>query len=190
MKTSNTHCPCCEIFDHEEEISGTYLICPICGWEDDAIQLHSPDYDIGANALSLNQARKMFNKNQTCVDSHIIFMSKPSEFEVRSSFIAHMPKINGVEHLFDELSEKLRFPNYFGRNWDAVNDCLNDFMWIEEKNILIVHDSSISLSEKDFDIYVDILHDTILSWLSDTDHTLRVVFQTDYKEIIERFIKK
>lgn len=190
MKHSNTHCACCEIFDHEEEIGNTFLICPICDWEDDGVQLNNPDYEGGANTLSLNQAREMFNINQTYIDAHIIFMSKPSEFEVKNSFVAHMSKINGVEHLFDELSEKLRFPNYFGRNWDAVNDCLNDFMWIEEKNIVIVHDSSISLNEKDFDIYVDILHDTILSLLSDTDHTLRVVFPTDYKEIIERFIKR
>lgn len=190
MKTSNTYCPCCRIFDHGEKIGNTFLICPICDWEDDGVQLEHPDYEGGANALSLNQVREMFKKNQTCTDNQIIFMSKPSEFEVRDSFVAHIPKINGVKHLFGELSEKLQFPSYFGRNWDAVNDCLNDFMWIEEKDIVIVHDSSINLSEKDFDIYIDILHDTILSWLSDTEHTLRVVFRTDYKEIIEHPIKK
>ena len=117
-------------------------------------------------------------------------MSKPSEFETRNSFVAHIPKINGVKHLFDELSEKLNFPNYFGHNWNAVNDCLNDLMWLDEKEIVIVHDSSINLSEEDFDIYVDILHGTILSWLSDSEHTLKAVFRTDYSERIERFIKK
>lgn len=49
-------------------------------------------------------------------------------------------------------------------------------MWIEEINKVIVHDSSISLNEKDFNIFVDIFHDSILSWLSDTEHILRVVF--------------
>lgn len=164
MKDSNTHCPCCGIFDYEEEIGGTYLICPVCGWEDDAIQLHSPDYTIGANGLSLNQAKEEFKINQTLIDGQIIFMSKPSEFDEENLFVVHIPKINGIKHLFEELSEKLRFPSYFGRNRDAVNDCLSDLMWLDEKDIVIVHDSTVNLNEKDFYIYMDILHDTMLYW--------------------------
>ena len=182
----NTHCPCCGIYDYEQEIGGTYFICPVCDWEDDLVQLNNPDYTGGANVLSLNQKREMFKKNQTCADNHIIFISKPSDFEGRNSFVAHIPKIDGVEHLFDELSEKLQFPNYFGRNWNA----LNDFMWIDQKDIVIVHDSFITLNENDFHVYIEILHSAVLSWSSDPEHTLRVIFRKNYKEISERFIKK
>jgi RNAse (barnase) inhibitor barstar len=28
--------------------------------------------------------------------------------------------------IFDELARTMRFPDYFGRNWDAVYDCLTD----------------------------------------------------------------
>lgn len=134
--------------------------------------------------------KKLYSSISKKTRDYIIFMLKPSEFEIEDSFVAHIPKVNGVEHLFDALSENLRFPDYFGRNWDAVNDCLNDLMWIDKKNIVILHDSSINLEEEDFNIYVDILHNTILSWLSDTEHTLRVVFRIDYKERIESFIEK
>jgi len=58
----NYKCPCCGIFDYEEEIGGTYFICPICGWEDDAIQLRNPDYIYGANKYSLYEARINFLK--------------------------------------------------------------------------------------------------------------------------------
>jgi RNAse (barnase) inhibitor barstar len=31
---------------------------------------------------------------------------------------------------FQEISHALRFPAYFGRNWDAVYDCLTDPSWL------------------------------------------------------------
>lgn len=65
MKNLNTHCPCCGIFDHEEEIGNTFLICPICDWEDDEVQLDNPNYERGANVLSLNQSKELFKRNQT-----------------------------------------------------------------------------------------------------------------------------
>ncbi len=53
-------CPCCGIYDHEEKIGGTHLICPICGWEDDAVQLCDPDCETEANRYSLNESRMNF----------------------------------------------------------------------------------------------------------------------------------
>jgi len=32
--------------------------------------------------------------------------------------------------LFQQFADKLRFPAYFGRNWPALQDCLNDLTWI------------------------------------------------------------
>ena len=32
-----------------------YDICPFYGWEDDGVQLRDPDFDGGANQLSLRQ---------------------------------------------------------------------------------------------------------------------------------------
>ena len=31
---------------------------------------------------------------------------------------------------FQEISHALRFPDYFGHNWDAVYDCLTDPSWL------------------------------------------------------------
>ena len=53
-------CPCCENLTLSEEPPGTFEICSLCGWEDDAVQFIDPDYEGGANTLSLNQARKLF----------------------------------------------------------------------------------------------------------------------------------
>jgi hypothetical protein len=51
-------CPCCDYLTLREAPSGTYEICPVCFWEDDGVQFHNPDYEGGANRVSLNQARE------------------------------------------------------------------------------------------------------------------------------------
>ena len=33
----------------------------------------------------------------------------------------------------DQIAKALYFPSYFGRNWDALNDCLTDLDWLPAK---------------------------------------------------------
>jgi hypothetical protein len=53
-------CPCCCYLTLDEAPTGTYNICKVCFWEDDNVQFHDPDYEGGANKVSLNQARENF----------------------------------------------------------------------------------------------------------------------------------
>jgi hypothetical protein len=53
-------CPCCECLTLDEKPPGTFDICPVCGWEDDDAQFRDPDYEGGANRVSLAQARHLF----------------------------------------------------------------------------------------------------------------------------------
>jgi hypothetical protein len=53
-------CYCCGYLTRSREISGTYEICPICNWEDDDVQADDPQYDGGANSVSLDEARRNF----------------------------------------------------------------------------------------------------------------------------------
>jgi RNAse (barnase) inhibitor barstar len=43
--------------------------------------------------------------------------------------------------LFEGLASALRFPDYFGRNWDAVDECLRD-VEAGEMTVLLVHDAA------------------------------------------------
>lgn len=52
------HCPCCNHITLDS--LGEYLICDICGWEDDPIQADDIYFQGGANYMSLNEARKIF----------------------------------------------------------------------------------------------------------------------------------
>jgi hypothetical protein len=38
---------------------------------------------------------------------------------------------------FDELGATLQFPDYFGENWDAANDCLGDLAWIHADALVL-----------------------------------------------------
>lgn len=58
-QTKSPHnCPVCGkyVFDNDN----SFDICPFCGWEDDGIQLSDPNYDGGANDLSLNQYKEEY----------------------------------------------------------------------------------------------------------------------------------
>ncbi len=49
-------CPVCgkdTFFLHDDAFDG----CDTCGWEHDLVQEDDPDYEGGANDMSLNQAR-------------------------------------------------------------------------------------------------------------------------------------
>lgn len=53
-------CPCCGYLTLKNEAPGSFEICPVCFWEDDNIQYFNPDYEGGANGVSLKQARKNY----------------------------------------------------------------------------------------------------------------------------------
>jgi RNAse (barnase) inhibitor barstar len=38
----------------------------------------------------------------------------------------------------DQIAKSLQFPGYFGRNWDALNDCLTDLGWLPTKTGCVI----------------------------------------------------
>ena len=85
--------------------------------------------------------------------------------------------------------EKLSFPSYFGFNWDALYDCLNDLSWIVEYNIIIVHEDLPFLTdEKEREIYLKLLLDIIANWDVDSTHKLKIYFPEQYKNKIEMIL--
>ncbi|MET8094322.1 barstar family protein [Micromonospora sp. NPDC005220] len=54
--------------------------------------------------------------------------------------------------LFAEFSDKLEFPSYFGHNWYALVDCLDDLhgSWHDKRPVVIVVEEADVLVGKDF----------------------------------------
>lgn len=43
-----------------------------------------------------------------------------------------------LESFFNVLSEALNLPDYFGRNWEALKDCLEDLEWLPGDSYLFI----------------------------------------------------
>jgi len=56
-KSAQYPCPVCGFLVFDEE-SGSFAICPLCGWEDDDVQLRYPGMTGGANRSSLWQEQQ------------------------------------------------------------------------------------------------------------------------------------
>jgi len=49
---------------------------------------------------------------------------------LRGSGLA-LARVDLRQPVFDAFSQALAFPDWFGRNWDALEDCLTDLSWRE-----------------------------------------------------------
>ena len=69
--------------------------------------------------------------------------------------------------LFGEFARALDFPDYFGHNWDALEECLADFEWLPAKGyILLIHDADAVLpeDEEEYETLLEILSDAGEAW--------------------------
>lgn len=74
-------CPCCSYNTLSEKAPGTFEICPVCYWEDDNVQYDDPDYEGGANNVSLNKARKNFVKISAISQEYVTQVRQPLKEE-------------------------------------------------------------------------------------------------------------
>jgi uncharacterized Zn finger protein (UPF0148 family) len=65
------------------QLPGSDDICPICGWQDDALQLKFP-LECGANRISLFDAQRNFSKFGAIEERKIDSVRKPTEDEPRN----------------------------------------------------------------------------------------------------------
>ena len=91
-------CPCCgyKVFDNPP---GSFEICPICYWEDEAMQLRYPK-EVGANKFSLVESQINFEKDGVSNIELKIFVRKASENEEKDK---NWRKINLKK---DNIAEK------------------------------------------------------------------------------------
>jgi hypothetical protein len=73
----------------------------------------------------------------------------------------------GKADLLTGFARELKFPTWFGHNWDALADCLDDLEWLRASGYLLVLENPVGLSNaapKDFAVALDILADAARKW--------------------------
>jgi RNAse (barnase) inhibitor barstar len=76
-------CPCCGhlVFDAGEGWPGSFVICPVCYWEDDATQFRRPYTRGGANRVTLAEAQQNFQAFGACEQRSRPYVRPPTEDE-------------------------------------------------------------------------------------------------------------
>ena len=74
--------------------------------------------------------------------------------------------------LFDEFSNRLDFPAYFGRNWDAFEECIRDLEWLPAQGYLVVvmnADKLLGQDRQDRDTFIEIMRAAGADWANPRD---------------------
>jgi len=69
--------------------------------------------------------------------------------------------------LLEHFAERLKFPNYFGHNWDAFDECIRELEWLPAPGYVIVvleADKLLSRDRDDLHIFIAIMNAAGEEW--------------------------
>lgn len=105
------------------------------------------------------------------------FVADTRDFVDSDALVARVAgNICTTQQLFELFYRLLALPGYFGFNWNALFDCLRDFHWVDERNVVIVHDELPELPPLEMRTYLEVLRDAVVDWKSGEAHSLKVLF--------------
>jgi hypothetical protein len=104
-------------------------------------------------------------------------------------FVAELPEeITTVDQLFQAYYELLEFPGYFGFNWNAMDECLCDLVWIKNRRVIIVHKALPSIEDSQVKIYLDVLAYCVREWKKDEAHEVIVAFPAGSERLVNSLL--
>ena len=81
-----------------------------------------------------------------------------------------LARARNKDEMLAALGQGLRFPEWFGHNWDALTDCLLDMGWLPATGYVIILDHCDGIhgrAEEDFVKLMRVFQDSAESWRED-----------------------
>lgn len=82
---------------------------------------------------------------------------------------------------FQASAKTMNFPDYFGDNWDAFSDCIDDLSWLSADGYILLYTQPDNFANNDpseWSIALDIFQEVVESW-RETDTPMYVLLRTD-----------
>ena len=76
-------------------------------------------------------------------------------------------KIEKKDQFLNHAAVAMRFPDSFGKNWDAFYDCLTDFEWVDAKGYVIYFDHTdafVKHHESQLETAIELFQDAVDYW--------------------------
>lgn len=76
-------------------------------------------------------------------------------------------RIEKKDQFLNHAAVAMKFPDHFGKNWDAFYDCLTDFDWVEGKGFVIYFDHTdgfVAHNESQLETVIELFEDAINYW--------------------------
>jgi RNAse (barnase) inhibitor barstar len=82
-------------------------------------------------------------------------------------FKLDLRRTSGKLKFLEQIAKTFRFPSYFGKNWDALNDCITDLSWLDGAGwvLLLTHCRDFAAEHEDsFTTALTLLSSTAKHW--------------------------
>ena len=76
-------------------------------------------------------------------------------------------KCQTTADLLTECARAFDFPDYFGHNWDALEECLADLEWLPAKGYILLITDAVRLlpdDEEEYETFLEVLRDAGEAW--------------------------
>jgi hypothetical protein len=98
----------------------------------------------------------------------------------------------GIENkaaLLEALFLALHFPEYFGGNWDALEECIRDLSWLPPGDVVVRHEAlPLSDDRASLSTYLAILTDAMKKWKATGERRLFIVFPLSAEAVVRSIL--
>lgn len=84
------------------------------------------------------------------------------------------------------VAKALMFPDYFGNNWDALEDCLTDLDWLTDNRLILLYEQPTPFAQaepSEWLVALDILRSTVDYWQT-RDRSFSVFIKSSGTDLI------